>query len=120
LIAQEQQLRASVDARRADLNALMNQERDRLRALFQVAVNGVTQSLTDGLKTGLLKAVSGHGTVLRGSEEAFSMLNRTAGTESYYTRAMEHGINGPNGVNAQLGRMAGAMERAPAIRRARL
>jgi hypothetical protein len=110
-------LARSVEARRGDLNAMMAEERERLRALFQTAVRGTTQTLSDSISTGLIKAVTGHATILRGSEQAFSMLYGTRGNQDYYAKLQTDRLTD---VRQLLIDVRSDFRQAPAIRRARL
>ncbi len=87
-----------------------------LLGAVQAAANVVASTLAP-LSTGLLKAQSGHGAVTRNSEQAFSMLFGTRGTQDYYQKLMAdrqlHAV-------VELREIHREFAQAPAIRRARM
>ena len=79
------------------------------------AANAVA-AILNPITVGLLRAQSGHGAVTRNSEQAFSMLFGTRGTQDYYQRLMaERQLN----ANMFLRDIQREFAQAPAIRRAR-
>jgi hypothetical protein len=114
---QIERLRETVERGRRDINADINVEMERLRNLWLIPNRQLQPQAVPVADLDKQKVFTGTETTLAGSERAFSLLYGGRSTQDYYARqtaqATERSREALDRINA-------AMDRAPAIMRARL